>query len=513
MGNRELSEKDLLHLTNHGIDLDTFNRYKQMLEKGKNPPELLRPCVDSDGIEILSQEEQETFIRIYETEAAKGRCSKFVPASGAATRMFQCLCPLFGKEAIHTVNELEMRARHDPELRDALKLFNSINRLPFFPELQDWCQNHGLSVEEILEKGPLKKLVYGILHRDGLGLGTLPKALIPFHRYGKEVRTAFEEHILEAVHYVRDSEGLCRIHFTVSKDHLIRFQEHVETIERRLARDGIRLDVSFSIQYPSTDTPAIDEKGELVRNLDGTIVLRPGGHGALLRNLQEYGGDIVFIKNVDNVARDEIKPLVSRWKKILGGMLIAMERDFNNAIIGLRKDSKYLPLAEEIYKKWKQTLPPDYEKLSEYDKRNLLLNLLDRPKRVCGMVKNVGQPGGGPFWVRNPNGWITKQIVEKAQIDFNNSGQVKIWSASKYFNPVDVVCALRNYEGIPYQLYQFIDSNSYIITEKLQYGKKVKVLEHPGLWNGSMAYWITIFVEVPRETFHPVKKVIDLITD
>lgn len=507
----ELSSDDLSYISDHGIDLDTFKRYRLIFERGKLPPELVRPCTDSDGIEILTEKEQEIFIELYERESSGGRCSKFVPASGAATRMFQCLCPIFERESINTIEDLNLKARSRPELLDTLRFFNSIDKLPFYPQLQNWCRSQGISVEEIMKKGPLRKLVHGILRRDGLGLGTLPKALLPFHRYGKEARTAFEEHILEAVGYVKDREGICRIHFTVSKDHISSFGEIANILKRRLAGEGIKLDISFSVQHSSTDTPAVDEEGKLLRDSYGAIVLRPGGHGALLKNLQECEGDIVFIKNVDNVPEDRTKPLVTHWKKVLGGMLIAMEQDLNMAFKSLKESPNTVYLAEEICLKWKQILPPAYYELSQVEKRNFLLSFLDRPKRVCGMVRNVGQPGGGPFWVKNPDGWITRQIIEKAQVDFTDPEQVKIWNASTHFNPVDVVCALRTPEGSMYHLSRFTDPMAYIITEKLHRGKRIRVLEHPGLWNGSMACWITVFVEVPKETFHPVKQITDLI--
>jgi len=512
MAGWKLTKEDLTYLADHGIDPESFNRYRIILEKGKCPPELVKPCTLGDGIETLNHEEQEAYIKLYEEEAAKGRCSKFVPASGAATRMFQCLCPIFRKDSINTLQDLASRAETMPELREALRFFQSIDQFPFFPELQIWCKSHGSSVEEILAKGPLKHLVHGILsHHDGLGLGVLPKALLPFHRYGEEVRTAFDEHVLEAVHYVTDRNGICRIHFTVSEEHLARFEERARAISKKLADKGLNTHISFSIQHPSTHTPAVDEQGELVRTSDGKILLRPGGHGSLLKNLQEFGGDIVFIKNVDNVAEDHIKPLVVRWKKILGGVLVAMEQDFNMALEELEKEPFGIAKAESVWIKWKQPLPPNYDSLNDAEKKRLLKVLFDRPKRVCGMVQNLNQPGGGPFWVKDQNGWIWRQIVEKAQIDLNDPHQVAIWNASTHFNPVDVVCALRNHQGKPYNLSQFVDQNSYIITEKSHQGILTRVLEHPGLWNGSMAWWITVFVEVPRETFHPVKQITDLL--
>lgn len=506
-----LSPDDLAYLSNHGIDEETFRKYQSIFQKGKQPPKLVRPCTCSDGIEVLSEKEQESFISIYEEEAAKGRCSKFVPASGAATRMFQCLCPIFAKDEINTIHDLEKQAEKRSELKEALTLFLNIHRLPFFPELDRWCRTHGYTVEELITKGPIKHLVHGILRRDGLGLGTLPKALIPFHRYGEEVRTPFEEHILEAAGFVKDREGRCRIHFTVPNEHLSRFQDCAKTMAEKLGKEGIKLDISFSIQHPSTHTPAVDEKGNLLRTPEGNIILRPGGHGALLKNLQEYGGDIVFIKNVDNIAEDSLKPLVVRWKKILGGMLVALERDFHEALERLDKDPNFVNEAEEIYLRWKQTFPFRYERLTKAEKLKALKFLLDRPKRICGMVRNVDEPGGGPFWVMDQDGWITRQIVEQAQINFSDEENIELWKASTHFNPVDVVCALKDRRGNSYNLSLFVDYNSYIITEKLHHGTIARVLEHPGLWNGSMAYWITVFVEVPRETFYPVKKITDLL--
>lgn len=506
-----LSQNDLAYLSDHGIDEETFRKYQVIFDKGKQPPKLVRPCITSDGIEVLDEEQQEHFIKIYEVEAAKGRCSKFVPASGAATRMFQCLCPIFGKDGINTIHDLEEQAEHRVELKEAVVLFRNLHRLPFFTELDRWCRNHGTSVEELLDKGPLKRLVYGILRHDGLGLGTMPKALIPFHRYGEEVRTAFEEHILEALGFVKDGEGRSRLHFTVPKERLSLFHDHARAMIEKLGKKGVKLEISFSIQHPSTHTPAVDENGNLLRSHDGKIMLRPGGHGSLLKNLQEYGGDVVFIKNVDNVAEDSLKPLVVRWKKILGGMLVALERDFHKALDKLEKNPENLSEAEDIYLSWKQTFPFRYDRLSGAEKAKVLKYLLDRPKRICGMVRNVDQPGGGPFWVMDRDGWITRQIVEKAQVDLSSNEQMEIWKASTHFNPVDVVCALKDRHGNPYRLSLFVDYNSYIITEKMHQGVHARVLEHPGLWNGSMAKWITVFVEVPYETFYPVKRITDLL--
>jgi hypothetical protein len=296
-------------------------------------------------------------------------------------------------------------------------------------------------------------------------LAALPKGLLPFHRYAGFARTPFEEHLVEAAATVRDAAGVCRVHVTVSPEHRAAFAEILEKSRPRLERETrARFEVRFSEQAPSTDTVAIDEKGRLFRDGEGRLLFRPGGHGALLGNLAGSGGDIVLVKNVDNVVPDDRREQTVLWKRLLSGLLVRIER----------------------------TSPRD------------------RPLRVAGVVRNEGEPGGGPFWVEGPGG-ESRQIVESAQVNLSDPAQAAIWSAATHFNPVDLACSLRDASGRPFHLPGFVDERAVFVAKKTFEGRALSALERPGLWNGAMALWETVFVEVPKETFAPVKTVLDLL--
>jgi hypothetical protein len=342
--------------------------------------------------------------------------------------------------------------------------------------------------------------------------------LLHFHRYDDGARTAFEEHLVEAAHYVRDAAGLCRLHFTVPREVRARFEQVQYAAEARLGTPlGVRFEVGYSFQKPSTDTIAIDAAGALVRDGAGRLLLRPAGHGALIENLNELRADLVFIKNVDNVQPDRVKPTVALWKRRLAGRLVQLQ--------------------QAVFARLEQLRPPDAPQVAldaaeEFSGRVLgahagaagapaapagrgarLVDRLDRPLRVCGVVPHTGEPGGGPFWVEGADGAESVQIVESAQVDPDDAGQQAIWRASTHFNPVDLVCGLRDSAGKPFDLARFVDADAAIVTSKTEDGRKVRVLERPGLWNGAMAGWNTVFVEVPLETFTPVKTVLDLLRD
>ncbi len=296
-------------------------------------------------------------------------------------------------------------------------------------------------------------------------LAALPKGLLPFHRYGETSRTPFEEHLVEAAATVRDAKGLCRLHVTVSREHRAAFEAALEKARPRLeAGIGARFDVKFSEQSPSTDTVALDETGHLFRDAEGQILFRPGGHGSLLKNLGESGGDVVLVKNIDNVVPDHIRAPTVLWKRLLAGFLLRRERE---------------------------------------GKRT-------RPLRVAGVVRNEGEPGGGPFWIAGEEG-ASKQIVESAQVDLSNPAQAAIWGAATHFNPVDLVCSIRDEEGRPFDLSRFVDERAVFVAKKAHEGRPLLALERPGLWNGAMSHWETVFVEVPKETFAPVKTALDLL--
>lgn len=508
----KISERQKIKIPkSFGISEEQIHYYLNHFEKNDWYLTLDRPCTTDDGIMQIDSTDEESLINEYEKEALKGRALKFVPASGAATRMFQCLWHLIENQNIHTYNDLMKYAdKNNEDIQDVLRFFVHLNTFAFFEAIVEWCSHRGKTIEDYLTKGPLKELVEGILN--DIGLGHLPKALIPFHRYPHGPRTAFEEHIVEACGYVTDGEGICRIHFTVDQAHLDAFLMAREKILKNpaIVDKGCIPRIDFSIQSPSTHTPAVHPDNRLFLDEDGHLLLRPGGHGALLKNLQECKGDIVFIKNIDNVVSDDVKPLIIRWKKILGGILVRLERDVNNALRLLyEKGENAKSEVEYVCRTW--GIDFCYTDNSNASFVKGLKATLDRPKRVCGMVKNIGAPGGGPFWVKNRRGCMSKQIVEKAQVRLSDKAQKSIWESSTHFNPVDIVCSLIDSTCHHYDLAQFTDPDAVIIAHKHYKGKPIKVIEHPGLWNGGMAKWITVFVEVPSETFRPVKKITDLL--
>ncbi len=501
-----LSREDEKQLLELGISKEKIMEYLKLFEKNDWFVTLIRPCKINDGIECINPTKQDYYISLYEEEAQKGRMLKFVPASGAATRMFQCLWAVLESTQVETINDLNLLTP-DSISKDAIAFFKNIKNFAFYNLIETYCSEKGISIEECIEKGPIKELANIILHK--LGFANLPKGLIPFHRYNnQELRTPFEEHIIEAIGYVKDKDNICRLHFTIGEEYHAIFQQKLNKIKEKFK--DIVLDVTFSYQSPSTHTIAVDMNNIPFRDEQNRLLFRPGGHGSLLKNLNEIKGDIIFIKNIDNVVPDSLKPLVIKWKKILGGMLIEIEKEAHYLVRQLNK-GRELTRAEIFCHRYGIILPDNYTKKSTEEKASILHELLNRPIRVCGMVRNLGAPGGGPFWTKNKEHLESKQIVEKAQVNFNNSAQESIWQSSTHFNPVDIVCSVRDAYGSPFDLHKFKDSSAVIITEKHYHGKPIKVLEHPGLWNGSMAYWITIFVEAPLETFHPVKKVTDLL--
>jgi hypothetical protein len=411
---KPFSSDDLARITARGLTVEEVERQAALL---RNPPpaiRLVRPCTVSDGVERIEESEHQELLSLADEAARTGRLSKFVPASGAASRMFAFL------------------AAGDHE--DARRFHENVLVLPF-------------SAGEID------------------ALAALPKGLLPFHRYADSVRTPFEEHLVEAAATVRDARRICRIHVTVSPEHRSAFAAALEKARPRLERETqSTFEVSFSEQAASTDTVALDESGRLLRDLEGHLVFRPGGHGALLKNLSDSHGDIVLVKNVDNVVPDDRRAPTILWKRLLAGYLVRLERASPRT----------------------------------------------RPLRVAGVVKNEGEPGGGPFWVERPDG-ETRQIVESAQVNLADPEQASIWGAATHFNPVDLACSFRDAAGRPFELPRFVDERAVFIAKKTHEGRVLFALERPGLWNGAMALWETVFVEVPKETFAPVKTVLDLL--
>jgi hypothetical protein len=377
-------------------------------------------------------------------------------------------------------------------------------------------EKEGLSAEKLLDQNQWQEILKYLLTEQGLDYGALPKGLLKFHRYPSGNRTALEEHLVEAIHTVRDRKGICRIHLTVSPEHEEAFRQCFEKIRSRYEQQfQSLLEVTFSLQKHATDTIAVDLENRPFREKDGRLLFRPGGHGALLSNLANIGGDLIYVKNIDNILPDRLREPTVLWKKVLGGLLVEIQKTVFGYVRQLEEGSRDAGLFEMAIEFAKNGLlmpePKPFKQWSVEKKRNFLLNRLNRPLRVCGMVRNEGEPGGGPFWVEGKDGNLSLQIVESAEVDPGSSEQQAIWSSSSHFNPVDLVCAVRDFRGRSFHLEDYVNPEAVFISQKSKDGRDLKSLELPGLWNGAMAEWITLFVEVPIATFNPVKTINDLL--
>jgi hypothetical protein len=484
MANQDFfQDDDVSFLNAQGIDLKEASRQLSCLAKRTNSIRAEAPCRVGDGIVRIAADQVESLLSLYEEVRRQGRVQKMIPASGAASRMFQ------------SVFAVQKGAPADPLFQE---LKTQLSRFPFFGDLKRLAEAEGKTPQEWSDE----ELAERLLAPAYLGFGDSPKAFIPFHRYPHGVRTALEEQLHEALGVVADDAGRLSLHFTIDPSAIEALQAHLDDL---LPRMKGAFEVTYSIQYPSTQTLAMDDTGTPVRE-NGRLLLRPGGHGALLENLNRLKGDYVFIQNIDNVGRAEDHESRAHYKKLLGGMLRFLEVHRNLFLRTLKSgegDVEAIRQFCETYFGFRSS--PEAPPLSV----EALLQLLNRPLRVCGMVKNEGEPGGGPFWVGAPCQHV--QILEKAQLDLSDPQQRQIFASSTHFNPVDLVCSLRDPEGKPYPLKQFVDEDSFFISEKSYQGKPLYALEHPGLWNGAMGHWNSCFVEVPLTTFTPVKTVNDLL--
>ncbi len=455
--------------------------------------ELERPCTPNDGIIQLTPSQSIEYSEVFNKESLKKTIIKFVPASGAATRMFNHLFQYDPSKVSELVEEFVL----------------NFDLFPFYDVLKKELSKSGLNLEVLIKENKWDKVFEFLLHSPGLDYAKYPKGLVPFHRYKNGiVRTAFEEHMHEAVDYGREADGTCRIHFTLAPHQIEMVMEFLQ--EKTATFPYEKFILEQSIQKNSTDTPAVDRNNEPVRDQDGHIIFRPAGHGALIHNLQELDEDLIFIKNIDNVTTEDQKHESIFYKKVLAGILLELKRKADE-LLGRLEQNDHSVIEESIafIKKWFQPVLP--YSLSDDGVKTFIKLQLDRPMRICGMVKNEGEPGGGPFWVKMNGGITSKQIVEKSQVDHHNLQQMKVLSSSTHFNPVDIVCTIKNRFGEKYDLNEYIDHSTGFISEKFIEGNVIKALELPGLWNGSMALWNTVFVEVPISTFNPVKTVNDLL--
>ncbi len=458
------------------------------------------------GIIAPDETEQNKACQAWDAYKAKGhKVVKFVPASGAASRMFKNMFAF-------------LDAAYDTPQTDFEKTyFDHISQFAFYDALQTLCQQRcGKPIEALVAEGNYKAVVANMLQTEGLNYGQLPKGLLLFHKYADGARTPMEEHLVEAALYA-STDGQAYVHFTVSHDHLPLFRQRVAERQAYYEKTfGVRYDISFSEQKPSTDTIAANPDGTPFRNADGTLLFRPGGHGALIENLNDIDADVIFVKNIDNVVPDRLKSDTVRWKQIIAGVLVQMQQRAFDYLKVLESGQYNHDKIEEIIRFVQRELgcrKADLKQLEDAELVCYLQQKLNRPMRVCGVVKNVGEPGGGPFLAYNADGTVSLQILESSQIDTANAEYMKMFSGGTHFNPVDLVCATKDYHGQAFDLRQYVDPQTGFISSKSKNGHELKALELPGLWNGAMSDWNTIFVEVPLATFNPVKTVNDLLRD
>ena len=511
------NEKDIQQMNTHGISLEETERQVTLFETARPYLKLAGPCIPGKGIAVFDWEEQKSLMALYDEEKQKRSLIKFVPASGAASRMFKVLLGYLNKPGEIEQNEVTRDAEAGQTSAKQLVVFmEGISRFAFFKDLSLTLKKKGMSMEKLLRKGSFRDIISLLLKEEGLGYAALPKGLLMFHRYPEANRTAFEEHLVEAASYARDDANRCSMHFTVSPEHLKRFHTCLinagPTYEKQFQ---VIYQVGFSMQKAATDTLAVDLENQPFRLANGRLLFRPGGHGALLENLNDLQGDIVFVKNIDNVVPDYLKKETYTWKKITGGYLISIQNRIAHHMKELTSGSMAPGLLDAATAFLKNdlliTMPPAMKKADPEERRRWIMGRLNRPVRVCGMVKNTGEPGGGPFWVEGKSGEKSLQIVETAQIDPDDAGQQAMLAGATHFNPVDLVCGVRDWRGEPFDLREYVDPETVLVSLKSKDGKELKALEHPGLWNGAMAHWVTLFVEVPAITFNPVKTVNDLL--
>lgn len=495
-----LTEKDLKQIAQRGITEEQIKTQLKEFETGFPFLKLEAAASVGNGIVAPNESERKLYVKAWEDYKAAGkRIVKFVPASGAASRMFKNMFAFVDADYDVPTTDFEK------------KYFDEIEKFAFYEALDAVCvKNEGKGIKALMAEGKYKAVAANMLKADGLNYGQLPKGMLLFHKYAEGSRTPMEEHLVEGALYAA-SNGEAHVHFTVSHDHLAFFKAKVaEKADGFAQKYGIKYDITFSEQKPSTDTVAANPDNTPFREADGSLLFRPGGHGALIENLNEIEADVIFIKNIDNVVPDRLKPETVEWKQVIAGVLVSLQKqafEYLRVLDNNPSDAQIAQIAKFVEKNL-CTNPKGQKADADY-----LRKKLNRPMRVCGVVKNVGEPGGGPFLTYNQDGTVSLQILESSQIDTNNAEYMKMFTQGTHFNPVDLVCAVKDYKGQPFNLPDFVDKTTGFISSKSKGGKELKALELPGLWNGAMSDWSTIFVEVPLGTFNPVKTVNDLLRD
>ncbi len=501
-----LTQQDLKQLAQKGISEQQIETQLGQFKTGFPFLKLEAAAAIGRGIVAPTSDEGRKYVDAWQKYKAAGkRVVKFVPASGAASRMFKDMFAFVDADYDKPTTDFEK------------KYFDNIDKFAFYGELDAVCQkNNGKGIKALIQEGNFKAVAANMLKAEGLNYGQLPKGLLLFHNYPEGPRTPMEEHLVEGALYAA-SNGEAHVHFTVSHEHMELFKQKVaQKADMYAKKYGIAYDITFSEQKPSTDTVAANPDGTPFRNSDGSLLFRPGGHGALIENLNEIEADVIFVKNIDNVVPDRLKGDTVLWKQIIAGVLITLQKKAFE-YLELLDSGKYThDQIEEMIRFVQNDLccrKADIKELEDADLVIYLRKKLNRPMRVCGVVKNVGEPGGGPFLTYNQDGTVSLQILESSQIDKSNTAYMEMFTKGTHFNPVDLVCAVKDYKGNAFDLPKFVDPTTGFISQKSKSGKELQALELPGLWNGAMSDWSTIFVEVPLSTFNPVKTVNDLLRE
>ncbi|TPG39275.1 DUF4301 family protein [Flavobacterium pectinovorum] len=507
-----ISSTDFVQIYNHGISIDKILNQLQIFRSGILKSNLISPATINNGILSLSEAELEEKATFFDLQKDKLRLKKFVPASGAASRMFKFLSSFLNDFDIkkETINAYINRKKDS----DLSIFIVAMDKFPFFETIDKKLKEIYPDFETLGRDYKNYYFIKTLLSSDYFDFANKPKAVLPFHQYKNHIANPIEEHLNECAHYATSNQ-VSNLHFTVSEAHQSLFENEVEILKGKVEeKSGIKISIGYSYQNKSTDSICVDSKNIPIRDKNEHLVFRPGGHGALIENLNELDSDIIFIKNIDNVIQNHIDK-IALYKKALAGVLIEVQQKIFSYLNVIEKQEIKENNIEEIIsfllQKLNIEMSPDFNKFTFENKVNKIKDLLNKPIRVCGMVKNEGEPGGGPFWVMNDKGSISLQIVEASQVDLTNKQQQEILASATHFNPVDLVCGIRNYKNQKFDLLQFTDQKAGFIVEKSVDGKIVKSYELPGLWNGAMANWLTIFIAVPLITFNPVKTVNDLL--
>ncbi len=508
------TEQEIKEIEKRGINLQTVDHQISHFKSGFPFINLASTATTSNGIHKYSEKEIAGLAAFFDEHYSDYEIVKFVPASGAASRMFKALLQ-FKDTYEGTKVDIE-KYLDDQGFNSPYYFFNNLKKFAFYKELASLLEKDGHSIDRLIANFDLHIILEYFLGKDHMDYGSLPKGLLLFHDYEDEARLAVEEHLVEGAHYSTDKNGITRVHMTVSPEHEEKFREAVQQKGKKYEElFGVRFDVTFSQQKSSTDTIAVDPDNEPFKNPDGSTLFRPGGHGALIENLNDLHAEIIFIKNIDNVVPDRLKGETYLYKKGIGGLLFKLQ-DQNFEFLEMLEDGNLLDEEIERIREFAKKelyifIPPAYEGYEKMEKIDFLFNKMNRPIRISGQVKNEGEPGGGPFWVADESEYRSLQIVESSQIDFSNEEQTEIVNKSTHFNPVDLVCGVKNFKGESFDLREFVDPETGFISKKSKDGKDLKAQELPGLWNGAMADWITVFVETPIITFNPVKTINDLL--